>query len=79
MVMMKILVLLGLVFGVLWMLKGRRGSDAPAGRGKAAPAAKPQAMLACAHCGVHLPQSDVLADAAGRSYCSEAHRLAGPG
>ena len=77
--MMKILVLLGLVFGVLWLLKGRRrgGGDAPARPQQAEPA-KPQAMLACAHCGVHLPQSDVVADAAGRPYCGEAHRLAGP-
>jgi uncharacterized protein len=35
-------------------------------------------MLACAHCGVHLPSADALRDAAGRAYCSDAHRLAGP-
>jgi uncharacterized protein len=80
--MTKILILLALVFGVLWLLKGRRrgsndASDAPP-KSKPSKAAKPQAMLACAHCGVHLPQSDVVADTAGRSYCGDAHRLAGP-
>ncbi len=35
-------------------------------------------MLACAHCGVHLPQADARLDAAGRPYCSDAHRLLGP-
>jgi uncharacterized protein len=76
--MMKILLLLALVFGVLWLLKGRnRGSQAPEAAKPSAPT-KPQAMLACAHCGVHLPQADVVADAAGRPYCGEAHRLAGP-
>jgi uncharacterized protein len=37
-----------------------------------------QVMLACAHCGVHLPQADARLDAAGRPYCSDAHRLLGP-
>lgn len=39
---------------------------------------EPQKMLACAHCGVHLPAADAVPDAGGRPYCSEAHRLAGP-
>ena len=34
-------------------------------------------MLACAHCGLHLPARDALVDAAGQPYCSEAHRRAG--
>ena len=74
----KILLLLALVFGVLWLLKGRRreSTDLPRSQPKSPPG--PQAMLACAHCGVHLPQSDALMDAAGRPFCSDAHRLAGP-
>ncbi|MDR2325698.1 MAG: hypothetical protein LBE51_09935 [Acidovorax sp.] len=40
--------------------------------------APPQSMQACAHCGLHLPAQDALRDAAGRPYCSEAHRLSGP-
>jgi len=75
---MKILLLLALVFGVLWLLKGRRRehTNPPRSQPKSPPG--PQAMLACAHCGVHLPQSDALMDAAGRPFCSDAHRLAGP-
>jgi uncharacterized protein len=75
--MMKALLLLALVFGVLWLLKGRRGGpvDAPGAQPKPP---EPQAMLACAHCGVHLPRSDALMDPAGRPFCSDAHRLAGP-
>jgi len=34
-------------------------------------------MLACAHCGVHLPASLALR-AQGHSFCSAAHRDAGP-
>jgi uncharacterized protein len=38
----------------------------------------PAAMMACAHCGVHVLQADMQADATGRLFCSDAHRLAGP-
>jgi uncharacterized protein len=38
----------------------------------------PQPMLACAHCGVHLPQADAVLDTQGRSFCGAAHQLAGP-
>jgi uncharacterized protein len=41
--------------------------------------AVPASMVRCAHCGLHLPQSEALLDAAGRSFCSAAHRIAGPG
>lgn len=79
---MKFLLLL-LVLGVAAVLLTARGrgpsSPAPPKRGKRADArGEPMPMLACVHCGVHLPQSEALIDAAGRPYCSEAHRLAGP-
>ena len=31
-------------------------------------------MVGCAHCGIHLPQSEALAGADQRLYCSEEHR-----
>ncbi len=77
---MKFLLLL-LVIGVaFWVLRGRLrgGGAAPPEPGKATKTPPAQAMLACAHCGVHLPQGDVVADADGRPFCSDAHRLAGP-
>jgi uncharacterized protein len=40
--------------------------------------AVPAPMIACVHCGVHLPKSEAKADAEGRLFCSTAHRLAGP-
>ena len=56
--------------------------SAPAGKAKkanqTAETAEPQPMLACVHCGVHLPQADAVLDAQARPFCSEAHRLAGP-
>lgn len=81
--MSKILILVFVALVVLWLLLGRRRGDSRPGEPQAdkpaaKPPLKPQAMLACAHCGVHLPQSDVLAGPDGRPYCSDAHRLAGP-
>ncbi|MBK6629831.1 MAG: hypothetical protein IPG33_01630 [Betaproteobacteria bacterium] len=33
-------------------------------------------MVVCAHCGVHLPESEALEDG-GRRFCSEEHRRLG--
>lgn len=77
--MARILLLLAIVVVVLWLLASRRRSSTkppPSQATKRNDAATP--MLACAHCGVHLPQGEALTDAGGRAYCSEAHRLAGP-
>jgi uncharacterized protein len=46
-------------------------------RGASAPNSPQENMVSCAHCGVHLPQSDSVA-AGARFYCSEEHRIAGP-
>lgn len=50
------------------------------GGGTGAKPAPPAAenMVACAHCGVHLPDGDAVRDEKGRIYCSPAHRQAGP-
>lgn len=91
---MKFLLVLLVVLGGAWLLLGRKrgggGSrgdgDGLPGRGPAddrvAPAKPPVieavTMVACAHCGVHLPAADLLFDTAGRPFCSDAHLLAGP-
>lgn len=36
----------------------------------------PQTMVRCAHCGVHVPEADALADA-DMSFCSAEHRRLG--
>jgi uncharacterized protein len=80
---MKLLLRLLVVAFALWLLKTKgRAAPPPPSRpgppksGKAPP--QPAQMVACVHCGVHLPQADTVQDAAGLVYCSEAHRLAGP-
>lgn len=56
-------------------------------KGQATPPPKPtptptpkqaENMVQCAHCGVHLPESDTVKDGHGHLYCSASHRQAGP-
>jgi uncharacterized protein len=86
---MKYLIVLLVVLAGAWLLVGRRRGgrrDGLEGRDRAepkVPPAEPPAidavtMVACAHCGVHVPAAELCFDAAGRPYCGEAHRAAGP-
>lgn len=72
---MKILIFLVAVVLLLWLLRKsstrrttarRRGPARDAG-------SEPQPMLACAHCGVHLPRDEALPGRGG-VFCGEAHR-----
>jgi len=73
---MKFVIFVLAIALLLWLVFGRRGRrDAPPSHRP--PAGGAEGMVACAHCGVHLPRSEALADGA-RLFCSAAHRLAGP-
>lgn len=76
---MKIFLFLVAVFLLLWLLRGgqRRRAPPPDARPArpARPADEPQPMLACAHCGVHLPRDEALPGKGG-VFCGEAHRAA---
>ncbi|MFY3385786.1 PP0621 family protein [Paracidovorax sp. MALMAid1276] len=67
-----VLVVLLVAFGI-WRSR-RVSGDAP--RQPRAPAL-PQDMLACAHCGVHIPRSDALMRGQD-AYCSAEHQRLGP-
>ena len=80
--MLKLLLMIAVLGVAAWFWIGRRRppSVPPAVKPntKPAPDAAPQTMLACVHCGVHLPKADALFDVGGKPYCCEAHRLQGP-
>jgi uncharacterized protein len=73
---LKLLILLIVIGAAAWWFFGRRRPGKLPRRRAAS--ADPEPMLACAHCGVHLPQAEALTGPDGRPYCSAAHRLAGP-
>ena len=89
---MKYLLVIAVVVLVLWLLtvqrrrqvgrsddEGRdRGENAaPAPQRASTPPAASPTMVSCAHCGVHLPQSEAVT-AGALHYCGSQHRDAGP-
>jgi uncharacterized protein len=83
--MLRLLIWLFLLVAVWWWL--RRLLSPPRARGPASPRqgarargalAPPEEMIDCTRCGVHLPASEALRDAADRPYCCAEHRDAGP-
>lgn len=78
---MKYLLLFALAVVGLWWWRSlaRRGTDSSRTPPKAdSPPQAPQDMVACRHCGVHLPGAEALAGGQGM-YCSPAHRQASEG
>ena len=80
---MKIVIVIVAVLLLVWLLLGslrRRAKDARHDRAPTAPrSGKPaqvEGMVACAHCGVHLPGSLALRQGE-QVFCSPAHRDAG--
>lgn len=78
---MKFFLLLALFFVVVWLIRGgrRRGGPGPSPQAPAAPpeGAEPdrESIVACVHCGLHLPQGEAVSGAEGW-FCGETHRLA---
>lgn len=71
---MKLLVLLLVVIVVIWL--ARAGRRRVVARDPRAPQVPPREdMVACSHCGVHLPRSEALPGRGG-IFCTEAHRAA---
>lgn len=79
---MKYVVLLAILAVVVLFFFGRGRGRVEPPKPAAKPDGKPPAvkmdMLACANCGVHLPQAEAAFDAAGRAFCTPEHRVAGP-
>ncbi|MBE0625659.1 MAG: hypothetical protein IH606_12695 [Burkholderiales bacterium] len=65
----KYLLLIFVIVAAWWLAKGFRRKDAAGD----APAAAPEQMVNCAHCGVYLPQSEAIREG-DRFYCCNEHR-----
>jgi uncharacterized protein len=69
---MKYLLLLLVLLAGVWLWRSRRVQDRPPPPAAPPPPARPDLMVTCRHCGVHLPASDAISDARGH-YCSIEH------
>jgi uncharacterized protein len=78
---MKFFLLLALVFAAVWLFRGSRRRDPPGappptpGMPTADDRAARESVVACLHCGLHLPQSEATSGEAGW-FCGDAHRIA---
>ena len=79
--MSRLILLLAAVALVWWWLSSRRRNLRSDEQTKQPPPQSQSSaeMVSCAHCGVHLPQSDALQGADGAFFCGEEHRRLGPG
>jgi len=75
---MKYLLVFFVVAVAIWLWRRNRQEEMnePPRRPPTPPAGTPQAMLRCAHCGLHLPAADAIQGPDG-VYCCAAHRQAG--
>lgn len=72
---MKYVLLLALLAFVFYMLGRKRQGPPPAAPRPPPAAPQGQAMVACAQCGLHLPQGEALPGRGG-VFCSAEHRTA---
>ena len=72
---MKYLIILILVLLVAWQWRNGRVKDVKAKSARDDAPQGPVDMVACAHCGVHLPAQDAIQGKAG-PYCDARHRAA---
>ncbi|GAB3475087.1 PP0621 family protein [Azotobacter salinestris] len=63
------------IIAVIWLWRRlTRPASPPAAKSGAEP---PKPMVRCAHCGIHLPREEALAEDS-LWYCSQAHLTQGP-
>jgi uncharacterized protein len=76
---MKYLLVLAVIVVAIWLWRKARREELQSRTPPPAPPpapgtiAPPQAMLRCAHCGLHLPAADAVRGPDGAAYCSAAH------
>lgn len=70
---MKYLLVLAVVMVAVWIWRNNRLSDHTPPRPKRAALRKPTPMVACLHCGTHLPEGEAVKGPRG-AYCCAEHR-----
>jgi uncharacterized protein len=70
---MKYLLIIVVVLLVIWILRSQRRREPPPEAPRGSPSTTGEPMLACLHCGLHLPRNEALPGRGG-VFCGEAHR-----
>lgn len=76
---MKLVIWLAIAFLVLaWVMRGKKtpAKKSPSQSKPPAPDpnVRPESILQCASCGMHIPASEAVTHGSGRVFCSEEHR-----
>ena len=75
--MRNLLIFLLVLGGIWWVRRALKRVQRGGGQaGRDARLNEPERVLACAHCGVHVPESEGVRDDSG-FYCCEGHRRLG--
>ena len=70
---MKFLLVLAVLLVAFWIWRNNRQSDNSAERPARREPGQPLPMIACDHCGTHLPEGEAVKGTDGR-YCCHEHR-----
>jgi uncharacterized protein len=72
---MKLLLWVALIACAIWLLRNKK-SALQAGQTARPPraASAAEVMVVCAHCDVHFPASEAIADGSGAVFCGDEHR-----
>ena len=70
---MKFLLVLAVLVVAFWIWRNNRITDTPAERPVRRERDRPVPMIACDHCGTHLPEGEAVKGTDGR-YCCQEHR-----
>lgn len=71
---MKVLLILAVVLIGVWLLRNRQGPSASGSTNRPVEP-KPQDMVRCRHCGMHIPGNEAIAGKQGSYCCAEHQRL----
>ncbi|MDO8960379.1 MAG: PP0621 family protein [Rhodocyclaceae bacterium] len=73
---MKVILLILAILLVYWLFWGQRKKNSTDGSADKSAPASPEKMVICAHCQLHVPESECVT-AEGRHYCCDEHARLG--
>lgn len=78
--MRNLLIFVLILAGIWWIrraLSKPRSDASQPGQATGREGGAPERMVACAHCGIHVPESESVQGSGGAFYCCDEHRRLG--